>query len=243
MGTFVGTPVEQRQLRHRFLLVLRGRMDVPHGQADVRVPVVLANRIAGGFRRNRRRVTRIRLTASCQRSAGRGSVVDERVQTEADSQWQRREEALGRHLVGSGDSTHIAMVQSANLRDSDDSPGLRRLDRSWLRAVFLQCQVCPAALVIIKEAPEVLVQTSFVEHDHVIEALAADRADHPFDIRTLPWRSWRRKHLFDAHRLRLSNEVLAEDAIAVAQQIARCTLPRKTLPATAEQSTPPSGAP
>jgi hypothetical protein len=45
------------------------------------------------------------------------------IQTEADSQWQRREEALGCHLVGSGDPTLVAMVQSADLRDSDDSPG------------------------------------------------------------------------------------------------------------------------
>ena len=30
----------------------------------------------------------------------------------------------------------VAVVQSADLRESDDSPGLWRLDRSSLRAVF-----------------------------------------------------------------------------------------------------------
>src|SRR4051794_35672993 len=112
----------------------------------------------------------------------------------------------------SGDPTLVAMVESADLRDGDDSPSLRRLDWSCLRAVFFQCKVRPAAMVIISEASEVLVQTSFAEHDHVIEALASNTAYQPFDIRTLPGRPRCRKHLLDAHRVHLSNEVLAEDA-------------------------------
>jgi hypothetical protein len=34
---------------------------------------------------------------------------------------------------------------------------------------------------------EMPAQTALVEYDHVIEALAANGADHSFDIRTLPW--------------------------------------------------------
>jgi predicted Zn-dependent protease len=43
------------------------------------------------------------------------------------------------------------------------------------------------------------VQASFVEHDHVIQALAANGADHPFDICLLPGRAWRRQDLLDSH--------------------------------------------
>jgi hypothetical protein len=51
----------------------------------------------------------------------------------------------------------------------------------------------------------------------VIQALAANRANHPFDIRTLPRRARGRKHLLDAHCFHLIDEFFAEDAIAIPQ--------------------------
>jgi hypothetical protein len=74
------------------------------------------------------------------------------------------EEAPGCHLVGSGGPPLVAVMQSADSRDSDDSPGRWRLDRSRLRAVLFERQVCPAAMVILNESSEVLAQTSFTEH-------------------------------------------------------------------------------
>ena len=79
------------------------------------------------------------------------------------------------------------MMQSTNLRDRDDPASSGRLHSTRLRAVFLQCQMCAAAMVIIKEHFEMLAQAALVEYYHVIEALAANGADHSFDIRTLPW--------------------------------------------------------
>ena len=57
------------------------------------------------------------------------------------------------------------------------------------------------ALVIVgnvqcQDAPQV----ALIEDNDVIEAFAADRADHALDIGVLPGRSWRRDNLFDAHR-------------------------------------------
>jgi hypothetical protein len=48
-------------------------------------------------------------------------------------------------------------------------------------------------------------------NDHMIQALAANGADHPFDIGTLPGRPWRRKHWLDAHGLHRIDEILPED--------------------------------
>ena len=64
---------------------------------------------------------------------------------------------------------------------------------------------------------KVSVQAALVEYDHVIQALASNRADHTFNIGTLPRRPRDRKYLFDAHGLHLVNEVLPEDPIAVPQ--------------------------
>jgi hypothetical protein len=49
----------------------------------------------------------------------------------------------------------------------------------------------------------------------VIQALAANGADHPFDIGTLPGRPRRRKHSFDAYGLHLVDEILPQDPIVV----------------------------
>ena len=51
---------------------------------------------------------------------------------------------------------------------------------------FLQSQVNPAPMVIVHERLKVLVQTAFVEHDQVIQALAADSTNDPLDVSTLP---------------------------------------------------------
>jgi hypothetical protein len=64
----------------------------------------------------------------------------------------------------------------------------------------------------------------------VIQAFATNGADDPLDICALPWRAWRRQYLFDPHRPDLLNEVMAEDAVTIAQQIARRTVPRESLP-------------
>ena len=50
----------------------------------------------------------------------------------------------------------------------------------------------------------------FVQHDHVVEAFTADRADHALDEWVLPWRAGRGFDFLDAHRLdRVANFALA----------------------------------
>src|SRR5262252_3748546 len=64
----------------------------------------------------------------------------------------------------------------------DDLAKLQRLDRSGLRSIFLQCQVDTVPMIIVHECPEVPVQASLVEHDSVIQALAAKRTDEPLHV-------------------------------------------------------------
>ena len=60
-----------------------------------------------------------------------------------------------------------------------------------------------------------------MEHDHMIEALAPNGTNHPLHIGSLPRRSRRAEHFLDTHISHLSSEVITEDRIAVAQQVAR----------------------
>ena len=63
-------------------------------------------------------------------------------------------------------------------------------------------------------------QAGLIKNDHVVQALAANGADHPFDVGALPRRTRGRQDLLDSHRFHLLDEGLSEDPIAIAQQIA-----------------------
>ena len=80
---------------------------------------------------------------------------------------------------------------------------------------FANAKMRPAPVIVVDEVLKMSIQAALAENDHVIQALAANGADHPFDIGTLPGRPRRRKHLFDAHGLHLVDEILPQDPIVV----------------------------
>src|SRR5215831_16588058 len=58
-----------------------------------------------------------------------------------------------------------------------------------------------------------------MQHDHMIETLTANGSNHSLDIGSLPRRARCRQDFADAHVSHLFSEVVAEDRIAVAQQV------------------------
>src|SRR5262249_62101685 len=113
----------------------------------------------------------------------------------------------------------VSVMQPAQHWYRYDPARLWRLDRSGLRSIFLQCQVNAVLMVIIHECLEVPVQTSLVEHNQVIQALAADCADDPLDVSTLPrGRGGRRTLLIAIPPTRL-HESLARDRQRSARQV------------------------
>ena len=68
---------------------------------------------------------------------------------------------------------------------------------------------------------------SLVEHDDVVETLAAHRADHAFDIRILPRGARRGPDIRQADRRDRPSEGVIEDRVAIVQEKARRHLPRK----------------
>ena len=69
-----------------------------------------------------------------------------------------------------------------------------------------------------------------MEHNHMIEALAPNGTDHPLHIGSLPRGSRRGQHFLDAHVSHLSLKLIAEDSVAVAEQVARELVEGKCLP-------------
>ena len=65
------------------------------------------------------------------------------------------------------------MMESAELRDRNHAPHVRRLNRARLRCVLLPSQVRPATMIVVYETLQVTGQAPFAERDHVVQALAA----------------------------------------------------------------------
>ena len=75
----------------------------------------------------------------------------------------------------------------------------------------------------------------------MIEALATNGSNHSLDIGSLPRRAGCRQDFADAHVSHLFSEVVAEDRIAVVQQVTGGVGQRERPLAVAVQSTPRSG--
>ena len=60
-----------------------------------------------------------------------------------------------------------------------------------------------------------------MEHEHMVQALAPNRTNDALDVGPLPGGSRGAQHFVDTHVSHLSPEGIAEDTIAVAQQVAR----------------------
>jgi hypothetical protein len=124
----------------------------------------------------------------------------------------------------------VSMVEAADFSNGNDRSEFGWLHRSSFRGVFSQREVRPGLVIIRDKRLHVLVQESFVEHDHVIQTLEAYRADDALDVRSLPWRTRRRKHFLDAHISDLLHEIVAENPVPISQEITRCRVPGKRVP-------------
>jgi hypothetical protein len=69
-----------------------------------------------------------------------------------------------------------------------------------------------------------------MEHNHMVETLTPNGPNHPLHVRSLPWRTRRREHFLYSHVSYLSSEVIAEDRVAVPQQVARELVKGKCFP-------------
>src|SRR6478609_11196229 len=85
--------------------------------------------------------------------------------------------------------------------------------------------MCPGVVVILLVRAQHMPQMLLAKHDHMIEALASDRADQSFSIAVLPRRSRRCRSVANAHRANGPRKCLAVDAVAIANEVIRHRLP------------------
>jgi hypothetical protein len=87
------------------------------------------------------------------------------------------------------------MVEATDLRNCHDSSRFRRLRRSRFRRILTQGQMSSRPMMAVGVEMESSPERGFVEDDHMVEALAADGADHVFHVGSLPRRPRRGKPL------------------------------------------------
>ena len=119
------------------------------------------------------------------------------------------------------------MVQPANLRDRNDLTFGRRLNATWDRRVAIRRKMTSGIVIVVEVLGQDAVQMPFGEHDDVIRTIAAYAADHSFAIRILPRRPRCDGDFLNPHAFDTLGEVVAVDAVAIAEEKPRCFFVRK----------------
>src|SRR5262245_25362419 len=85
------------------------------------------------------------------------------------------------------------------------------------------------AVVVGTGARRSAAQVACAENAEVVEALAADRADHPLYEGILPRGAWSGKDLVDPHALDAPHELVAVDTVTITEQVGRSRVIREGL--------------
>jgi hypothetical protein len=113
------------------------------------------------------------------------------------------------------------MVQAADFADWHNVSQRRWLDRPPVRRLLGEGEVGASVVVIRKVASQDAAKVTLAQDDHVVEAVAPNRADQAFGERILPRTSSSREDLLDPHTLHALSEGVAVDGVLIAQEVGR----------------------
>src|SRR5215469_16773044 len=121
-------------------------------------------------------------------------------------------------------------MQSADLWQGHDGSHFWRLNPSRLGRVLPQREMRSRSVIVIQVRSEDAMKRAFMEHDYMVQALPPNGTNHSLDVGSLPRGARRGQHFMDTHVSHLSSALIAEDSIAVAEEIAREMFEGKCLP-------------
>jgi hypothetical protein len=76
----------------------------------------------------------------------------------------------------------VAVVQTSDLWNSDDTTGGRRCDRARVRRILVKREMGPRPQVVRDVLSENALQSRRIHYDQVIEALASDRTNDSLNM-------------------------------------------------------------
>ena len=104
----------------------------------------------------------------------------------------------------------VLVMQSAEMGLCEDPTDA--LNFAWNRCVLIQRQMRAGVIVICHVRQRYVPKVPFAKHNDLVEHLPPDRANQPFSIGILPWRSRCRRSVANAHRAKPSDECLSISA-------------------------------
>jgi hypothetical protein len=113
--------------------------------------------------------------------------------------------------------TSVTVMQSAQPRQCDDVALVWRFDGSGERTILVEKSVGPILVIVGQIIGENLAEVRRIEDNDVVQTLAANRADDPFDHGILPRRPGGNDLLFQAQTLDSAHKIRAIDGIPIAE--------------------------
>ena len=121
----------------------------------------------------------------------------------------------------------VLVMQSAEMGLCEDSTDVLNVARN--RRVLVQRQMRAGLVVICHVRSLQVPKVMLSKENDMVEYLSPDRANQPFSIGVLPWRSRCRWSVRNAHRAKPPDECFAIGAIAITHDIIRRSLPAASL--------------
>jgi hypothetical protein len=119
----------------------------------------------------------------------------------------------------SGGATLVVSLKTADIRELDDLPQLRRLHGAMVGRVQFQGPVNPPPIVEIDVASHEPAQVPLVKDNDVVQAFSTERPDNPFGVGILPRTPRCGGHFLDVKAAHPPAEDVTVDAIAIANQV------------------------
>jgi hypothetical protein len=126
----------------------------------------------------------------------------------------------------------VECIQGVILRPAQSLPRapVPAVPLPWTPGRLAQGQMRTGPLIVGKIAVQRSPQRSLIPHDHVVQALASDRAHQSFRKGILPGESRCSKHFLHSHIAGHGSEVCSVDGISIPQHISACLIPGKRFP-------------
>src|SRR5262249_39877096 len=120
---------------------------------------------------------------------------------------------------------NVVPVETAEPSDWCDAPDCLR--GAMERRILVECKVRAHPIVVGGVIRQHMPEVPFPQYHDMVEALASDRANQPFNMTVLPWRTWSDWPVANAHGLQATGDRGAIRGVAVSDEVARRLIPWK----------------
>src|ERR1700756_5278153 len=95
------------------------------------------------------------------------------------------------------------------------------------RRILVECKVRAHPIVVGRVIRQQMAEMPVAQDHDMVEALASDRSDQPFNMTVLPRRAWRDRPIPDTHGSQPACDHDTKGGVTIADEVARRLIPRE----------------